>query len=153
VLLLVLPLALLACDTGVGDDGPPDASPSCLEAVAHSDLEWLQDEVFSKSCAAFTSCHKGAAASAARLNLEAGNTLANTVNVPAKSEPAAQMGWQIIVPGDPAASYLMVLIDHESAGGRFAGPLPEAGPMPFNNPLVCLEKRQAVERWISQLPP
>lgn len=155
---LVVSLAvIIGCGTSVGGDddavdaGTPDASASCIEAASHSDLEWIQDEIFTRSCSGFTSCHKGSASSAAGLNLEAGMTEANVVNMPALSEPAALDDWLLVVPGDPANSYLMVLIDHDSKGGRFSGPLPEAGTMPYNNPLLCLEKRQAVERWINSL--
>lgn len=160
-LFLALPLVLtVACGGGGGDDDDdtgPDAgvdaglSPSCVEAQSHSDLEWLQDNVFTPSCAAFTSCHRGTASQAAGLNMETGNTETNLVNRTAIAEGVEGMGLTVVVPGDSANSYLMVLIDHESRGGRLSGPLPTAGTMPFNNPLMCAPKRDAIARWIDSL--
>ena len=154
--------ALAACDTAVAgdDDDSPDAaapapdaeiSPSCQEAVDHSDLAWIQDNVFTPSCAAFSSCHQGAAPSAAGLNLEAGNAEANLVGRLASSRGIEDMGLVVVTAGDSSASYLMVLIDHESQGGRVAGPLPNVGTMPVNNPLICVQKRDAIARWIDSL--
>jgi hypothetical protein len=159
---LLAPLALAAaCDTSVmaGDDddvsvdaaGDTDATPSCAEARDHNDIEWLQVNVFSRSCASATSCHRGAALQAAGLNLEPGNSETNLVNRVAISEGIDGMGLTVVVPGDSDGSYLMVLIDHESKGGRLSGPLPEAGTMPAVNPLICVDKRDAVGRWIDSL--
>jgi hypothetical protein len=159
---VILSLVAAGCGNGGASDRadaappadagpPPDASARCLEANEHDDLEWLQDNVFTPSCSAFASCHKGAAASAGRLNLEAGNTADNLIDQPAGSDPAMREGWTLVVPGDPAQSYMMVLVDHVSKGGRFEGPLPQAGTMPYNSSLLCLEKRQAIERWIESL--
>ena len=149
---------LMASACGGGDDDssqPPDAtgpSASCLEAESHSDLEWIQANIFTRSCAGFSACHKGNATSAARLNLEDGNSEGNMVDVLAKSSPADDLGLVLVTPGDPMASYLMVLIDHDSEGGSYSGPLPEdGGTMPYRNPLMCVQKRRAVERWIMQL--
>lgn len=160
-LFLVLPLALpLACGAGGDDDdndnGPDaavdfDASPTCLEAQSHDDLAWLQEKVFTPSCTLSASCHKGPALMAAMLNMEDGNTEANLIDRVAISEGIEGMGLTIVVPGDSTTSYLMVLIDHESRGGRLSGPLPTALTMPFNNSLMCVEKRDAVARWIDSL--
>jgi hypothetical protein len=117
-------------------------SPACLEANDHSDLAWLQDNIFTPSCAAFSSCHQGAATAAQGLNLEAGSTETSLVNVTSNRFP----DQILVVPGDPQNSYLMVIL------GSYQGTLSERGTMPPNNPLLCIEKRQAVERWISSLP-
>lgn len=142
------PLALVlvaACGTGVSqpDASTVDARPSaeCLEAPNHSDLEWLEENVFTPSCAAFSACHKGSALSAGGLNLEAGNVEGNLVDEPSIDFPAETL----VVAGDPDASYLMVVL------GSRTGDLPEAGTMPFNNPLLCKPKRDAIERWIDSL--
>src|SRR4030095_6807079 len=52
-----------------GDD---EASPACLEAADHDDLDWIEREVFATGCAGFSSCHQGSAPSAGGLNLEPG---------------------------------------------------------------------------------
>lgn len=149
---------LAACDTSVGGGGAadaapaaPDASPACAEATAHSDLAWIQDNIFTPSCAAFSACHMGSAAQAAGLNLEAGMAQAELVDQVAVSQGLEGMNLVLVVPGDSNASYLMTIIDHESKGGRRSGPLPTAGTMPFNSPLMCVEKRDAIARWIDSL--
>jgi hypothetical protein len=140
---LILALSLMAACSDDGN-GAPDAmvSPACLEANDHSDLAWLQDNVFTPSCAAFSVCHQGNATSAQGLNLEAGNTEFNLVNVASGRFP----DQTLVVPGDPQASYLMAVL------GSYPGTLSDSGTMPPNNPVLCDQKRQAVERWIASLP-
>jgi hypothetical protein len=153
--------ALGACgDTAINQ--PPDAiqiSLSCIEAADHSDLEWIQDEIFTKSCSRFSSCHKGNATSAARLNLEEGNAFERLVGVPSRVCGGDHI---LVVPGDPAASYLMKVINPDKYPlPDPVGPgtsCPEGDPdeppesMPYNNPLLCEQKRDAIERWIVSLP-
>ena len=150
----LLPLCLslaLAC----GDDAAPaepdatpmfDAtppSPSCLEAENHSDLAWIQSEILTPSCANFSVCHMGNASSAGNLNLEAGNSETNMVNV----DSVRITDFKLVVPGDPDNSYLMVIL------GDVEGPLTDGiGTMPFNNPTLCQQKQDAVRRWIGTLP-
>ncbi len=110
-----------------------------MEATTHSDLAWLQEKIFTPSCSAFVSCHKGAALEAGGLSLEDGQTIPQNVNIDSTLFPA----FKRIVPFDPANSYLMIIL------GEFPGPLdPEVGTMPYNNPKLCQEKLDAVERWI-----
>ena len=133
-----LALAVAACsDDGV--DPGADASPLCVEATAHSELEWIQDEIFNKGCSNFQACHKGAARQAGGLNLETGRAHAALVGIASTKFPT----WQLVVPNQPAQSYLMVVL------GQYDGPIdPRIGTMPFNSGLLCKEKRDAVERWI-----
>jgi hypothetical protein len=138
-------------DVSVDAAGAADATPSCAEARDHNDIEWLQVNVFTPQCTGATACHRDEATSAAGLNLQDGNTETNLVNRVAISEGVEGMGLTVVVPGDSDGSYLMVLIDHESKGGRLSGPLPEAGTMPAINPLMCVDKRDAVRRWIDSL--
>ena len=133
-----LGLALAACSDDAGDGGA-DASVSCVEATSHADLDWIQDEIFEKGCSSFQSCHKGAARQAGGLNLEEGRSHAALVGIPSTRFTT----WQLVVPNQPAESYLMVAL------GQYPGPLePRIGTMPFNSGLLCKEKRDAVERWI-----
>lgn len=143
-------VAFTACDTGVDPQPIIDASQvdtlsaSCQEATNHSDLDWIQTEIFDKSCSAFNVCHKGAAASAGGLNLEAGNSAERLVGQPSTIFP----DWDLVVPGAPSESYLMVIL------GQADGPIdPGVGNMPSNSLLLCREKREAVERWIESIGP
>lgn len=133
---------------GCGDDGNgmavdagvADASPSCAEATQHSDLEWIQENIFTPSCAAFTACHQGRALAAAELNLEDGEARDNMVGVASTLFP----DYDLVVPGDPESSYLMIILGH------YDGPLGEGGLMPYNNPPLCVEKLEAIDRWITE---
>lgn len=150
-------VALVALAGGCGDDGGtadtdagdrPDAAdlpdaPSalCTEATMHSDLQWIQDNVFTPSCAAFAACHRGPAIQAQGLNLEAGSAEADLVD-----HPSGRFTDRIlVVPGDPEASYLMVAL------GTYTGPLSDTGVMPPMFGPLCVEIRDAVERWITSL--
>ncbi|HTM21651.1 MAG TPA: hypothetical protein VL172_14115 [Kofleriaceae bacterium] len=139
----------------------PDASaisPACMEAVNHSDLDWIQDNIFSVSCARFTACHKGRATSAEGLNLEINKAAMNLIGVESKVCGLPQV---LLRPGDPAGSFLMKVLDPDKyplpdpvgPGTDCPDGDPEEPPetMPYNNPLLCVEKREAVERWIMSL--
>jgi hypothetical protein len=119
--------------------GEPDAIvelTECQEAMQHSDLAWIQQKIFTPSCAT-SECHAGSDPEVG-LNLEAGRAYANLVN---KNASTVQ-GWQRVVPGTLATSYLVV------AFGRADGPPPRDGFMPLGADALCVEKLEAVERWI-----
>jgi hypothetical protein len=135
--------ALSACgdDAPAADAGPPpDADPLCIEAMSHSDLEWIQTNVFTPSCSRFTACHQGNALMAGELSLEAGETISEMVGVESSLFPE----FDRVVAGDSASSYLMVQL------GSIDGPRTEAGTMPYNSPLLCIEIRDAIARWIDE---
>lgn len=148
----------LVVSCGGGDDGDSDdgdgTSAACLEAEEHSDLDWIQENIFTVSCSLSTSCHRGSANSALGLNLEAGMSEANMLDVPAMGEFAD--GLDIVEPGAPEESYLMVILGQygtddprlpqDSAGNRITMPDSATGLE-----LLCQEKRDAIERWITAL--
>ena len=143
-LLLVLVFSTAGCRIMLdsnGDDDMTDGGVSavCQEATTHSDLAWIQDNVFSKACA-FSGCHKGTAASAGFLNLESGMSHGTLVAQPTQSVT----GFMRVVPGSSSTSYLMVAIHDPSA----SGPEPQHGYMPQGNPELCQEKKDAIGRWI-----
>ena len=119
-------------------DAPP--SPACLQANDHSDFAWISANILTPSCANFGACHRGAAAQAGGLSLEAGVAHGALVGKPSKLFP----NYMLVAPNDPAMSYLLVIMGHVD------GPLNQkAGTMPYNAPLLCVEKRRAIELWIS----
>lgn len=138
-------LALIA--TGCSSpDASPDAqtpSPDCVEARDHSDLAWLQTNVLTPSCATGTSCHRGEANDAQGLNLEDGMTAANLIDQPA----FGCFGETLVVPGIPEDSYLMAVFGVYPAGSC------RIFLMPFNEPPLCPDKHDAVDRWIRSLAP
>lgn len=148
-----LSLLVIACDTGGGSqpDGGGDGgmvSPSCMEAEEHSDLDWLQENVFTPGCANFSSCHMGSATQAGGLNLEAGMTETNLVNVESQIVEDLGMGpMDLVEPGDCDQSYLIVIMEG----------MPEnlidssVGIMPYGSPKLCQQKIDAICRWIESL--
>jgi hypothetical protein len=118
---------------------PPDGIPAnltpCEEAVYHSDLAWIQAQVFDVSCT--TMCH-GDTPPAASMSLRAGEARASLVNVRSTQFP----DWIRVVPGSPAQSMLMVQLGGEP------GPALE-GLMPWGMPKLCDEKIDAIRRWIA----
>jgi hypothetical protein len=147
-------LALLLT-TACGSDTPPDTStdaglagnggdaavtpggdPICREAQTRSDFAWLQQHVFTPSCAT-AMCHVGDDGSVG-LRLEEGEAYNNLVN----KGSSTQSTWTRVVPGSTTQSYLMVVL------GRAPGPEPESGFMPLEQPALCEQKLAAIERWI-----
>ena len=147
----------LACgggDGGDADDGGDGANAQCQAAEEHSDLEWIQENIFTRSCSLAMACHQDDANLARGLNLEEGNSEANMVNVPAMGEFAD--GLDLVEPGQPTDSYLMVILGQygaddprlpeDSSGNKVTMPDSATGL-----PLLCPEKRDAVERWITEM--
>ena len=122
----------------LGDPDAPVMLTECQEATMHSDLTWIQEHIFTPSCATST-CHAGASPDVG-LSLEAGRAYNNLVN----KGSSTFSGWVRVVPGDIEASYLVVAL------GRADGPPPRDGFMPIGGaePL-CVEKLEAIERWIA----
>lgn len=133
-------------DAGAGggsnsDGGPNDAPPSnvdplCAEATQHSDFAWLEAKVFEGSCAT-SECHD-ADEPAVGLDLSVGKAYNNLVNKGASTVS----GWTRVIPGSLDQSYLVVSL------GRAAGPPPRDGFMPLEADPLCVEKLEAIERWI-----
>jgi hypothetical protein len=145
--LLVISIALASAACGGGGSGdddtvdaaPADASPSCQLATTYQDFSTIQTEIFNRQCA-FMDCHDSAAPES-MMDLTAVNARDQLVDVDVMLTVAA--GMKRVVAGNPQSSYLMVIL------GEVPGPLdPDVGTMPLNSPLLCQEKRDAIERWI-----
>src|SRR5688572_11200977 len=150
--LALLTLWLAACGGGSATDAAPtiDAppSPSCLEADNHSDFDWINTEIFNKSCANFTSCHQGNNP-AGGLNMTTSRAYMELVNV-----PSDWFGdWMRVAPCSLEDSYLMVKMRCHSETDQFGmqcqdGPLDGGSLMPPNSRPLCRQKLEAIERWI-----
>ena len=150
LLSFLIPLA--ACGGGgngnqdAGVDAPPSAS--CLEAEGYQDLTNIESKIFKAACV-FSGCHNGGATDAGRMDLREG--MAHTSIVGVDSE--VELGRQIVVAGNPAASYLLVMlgeIDPADADPPTNPPPGAIGLMPQNagGMLLCSQKRDAIVRWI-----
>jgi hypothetical protein len=118
-----------------GPDGPPATLTPCQEAVYHSDLTWIQAEIFSTSCTS-GSCHD-ATTPQAKLDLTAAHAFTELVNV----KSTIYTSWNLVTPGDPSSSMLMVRL------GGADGPVVDS--MPKGKAPLCSEQIEAVRRWIA----
>ena len=129
----------MSLENGGGDDmaDAGTTSQTCIDAKSHSDLAWIQDNIFTKSCT-FSGCHRGTAPGAGFLSLEKGLSHDQLVNQPTKTET----GWMRVTAGTSSTSYLLVAI------GSMPGPKPSGGTMPIGSPALCQEKLDAIKRWV-----
>lgn len=146
---------LVACGGGesTNPDGNPDPdsppSPACQEATTYQDIANIESKIFAGSCV-FSGCHNGGNTDAGMMDIRAGMAHAHLVDVDAEVGP----GRKLVVAGNPAASYLMLMIGHiapEDADPPGELPPASIGLMPQNagGKLLCREKREAIERWIT----
>jgi hypothetical protein len=141
-----------------GPDSAIDAgiSPSCMEATTHSDLAFLEDKVFKPSCV-FSSCHDGVGQGAGELDLREQMSHGALVDVDARTDELASPAgdYKLVVPMQPTQSYLLFMVKHY-AGTEMTPPAGEPaadiGFMPQDDsgtlPPLCVEKREAIVRWI-----
>jgi hypothetical protein len=145
VISIVLVGMVAACGGGnSGDDdpdaAPADASPSCQEATTYQDFTSIQANIFVRQCA-FMDCHDSSAPES-MMDLTATNARDQLVDVDCMLGVAA--GMKRVVANSPSTSYLMIIL------GEYPGPIDnDVGTMPLNSPLLCQEKRDAIERWIN----
>ncbi len=132
------------------DTLPIDAAPSlaCQEATTYQNLAMIETKIFKASCT-FSGCHDGRATDAGRLDLREGMSHADLVGVDSTVSSPRKM----VVAGDPAASYLLLIMGHVAPGDASPPgepPPSDIGSMPQGTGglLLCEEKRDAVERWI-----
>ena len=145
ILLFFVTLTIGACtpdDVDEPDGADAGISASCAEAANHSDLEWIQDNIFTTSCAASGACHQGAAAGANGLSLDRGASEAALVDVLSREDPASML----VVAGDPDSSYLLHILGRDPPASAVI-----TRDMPLAAPLLCDEKVEAIARWVSSL--
>ncbi len=128
---------------------------ACLEAENHSDLAWIEANVFNKCT--FSGCHNGAMTDAGRLDLSAGKSHQSMINVDSEiaSGPMLSGKAKIVTPGSPNQSYLLVML-RQITPAQHDPPLEEppkdVGYMPQNagGAVTCCQKLDAVTRWVQE---
>jgi hypothetical protein len=120
----------------------------CIEADNHSDLTWIQTNIFNKQCT-FTGCHNGGNTDAGKIDLRDMQSYTHLVNVTSDLEPSRKL----VIPGNSAQSYLQVMIGKikPAEADPPAGPITvRVGLMPMDNngALLCCQKLDAIDRWI-----
>jgi hypothetical protein len=122
-------------------------SPSCVDAPNHSDLTWIEDNVFKSGCN-FSGCHNGDNTAQGKVDLRSGKSFAHLVNFASVIDPTRKL----VVPNDVAASYLMLMLRDVPPGmaNPPANPPPgSVGYMPQGaGTILCCQKLDALERWI-----
>lgn len=134
--------APLTDQDGVALDGDADGNPGgdfastfTVDAASSAPtLSLLQADIFSPSCAV-SGCHTGASPPQG-LNLSAGQTFANVVDVPANEVPSLDR----VEPGDPDASYLVRKVEGTASVG---------GQMPLGGAPLSNAQMQAIRDWIT----
>jgi hypothetical protein len=145
---LAIAVAIAGCRIALDKNNAPDApSGACGEALTHSDLTWLENNVFMLQCV-FSGCHNGGVTDAGlHPDLRPGNAYTYLVNATSNLDNTRKL----VVPSDPAKSYMLVMITEIQPADADppAGPIrADIGPMPMNSMPLCVEKRDAIQRWI-----
>jgi hypothetical protein len=124
-------------------------SVPCMDAVGHSDLTWIQANVFTKQCV-FSGCHNGGNTDAGKKDMRAGQSFATLVNAKSRLDDTRKL----VVPGNVKQSYLSVMLGHitPAMADPPAGPVKSSvGLMPQDNggALLCCQKLDAIDAWIT----
>ncbi|CAN5744505.1 hypothetical protein BH11MYX3_BH11MYX3_24420 [soil metagenome] len=126
---------------------------ACVEAPMHSNLAWIEQNVFNKCT--FSGCHNGAMTDAGRLDMTPGKSHAAMVDVDSEiaAGPLLSGKAKIVTPGDPARSYLLVMLRQITPAEHdppLDDPPSSVGYMPQNagGAVTCCQKLDAVQRWI-----
>jgi hypothetical protein len=132
---------------------PQPTTSSCVDAVGHAELSYIQANIIAPKCSAFSECH-GHDQTQDDLDL---STAAGTFNM-AGSASELDPTRMLVVPGNVNASLLSALIGaiKPSEADPPMVSLPNAKAtgkpvttMPYQNPTMCCEKIDAVTAWIA----
>ncbi|HEY4182645.1 MAG TPA: hypothetical protein VGM90_37700 [Kofleriaceae bacterium] len=160
--MLAVLFASPACRVSLEKDyqPPPDAmiSANCQAAKdeLHPTAAFLEQKVFAVGCTA-SSCHDSDMPEDDQ-DLTAGHGWMSTVNFVSKEQTNPQ--YIVVVPFKPKQSYLMMRI-HQIPGAEMDPPLPDPVSqsdqddfyMPQKSSDLCVEKREAIQRWIEDGAP
>jgi hypothetical protein len=132
---------------------PSTNTQSCLDADAHSDFTFVQATILKPKCT-FSGCHEGGTSKAGMMDLRTKDSAYTHLVSVASMLDTSRM---LVVPGNSHQSFMMAIM------GEFK--LSEADPpltvipnddkgntvgtMPQNAPVICCQKLDAIERWIT----
>jgi len=127
--------AAILC-SGCAGDGPASTEDG-------SSFDTIQREIFQRSCLD-AGCHN-ATDRAENLNLEAGFSYANLIDIVATNAAARAAGWRRVVPSDPEASFLFL---------KIVGPPSQFGTrMPQGKPALSNAEVEQIRAWIASGAP
>ena len=132
-----------AVDAADGGACKVDTTALCMAAETHSDLAWIEQNIFMASCN-FSGCHSSRT-DLGKLDLRPGMSHNSLVGVASTLDTTRKL----VVAGDIQSSYLMLMLhDFDPALATPPATTPSVGYMPQGAPILCCQKLQAVERWI-----
>jgi hypothetical protein len=129
-------LALGGCGSGNGDGMSPAGGTSGPIPGLQPTLASIQDNVFTPIC---TGCHSGAGAPQG-LQLTAGNSAANLINVQSPQDPSLTR----VIPGDPDHSLLIQKLEGTQTVGQ---------RMPRGGPFLDQSTIDVIRQWITNGAP
>ena len=123
-------------------------SPACTDAPNHDDFTFVKAKIFDANCFG-SACHEASGSAKLKFSKDVSqsDSYTNLMGYQSTVDPK----YTVIVPGDPAASYMMLMIQKIPPAGMSppAGAPPKnIGYMPQANPVLCCQKLDAIERWI-----
>jgi hypothetical protein len=120
--------------------------PSCTGAAGHSDLAWIETNVFVPGCN-FSGCHNGSAGNQSIVDLTPGKSYAHLVDFTSNIDSSRKL----VVADDLPSSYMLLMLGDVAPASATppASGLPSAGRMPQGSPQLCCQKLDAIERWIT----
>jgi len=133
---MIVLLISVSCSDNIVSDCEEITSPPNLDSVFT--LAQIQNQIFNNSCAV-SNCHAGTTPQA-NLNLSAGQSYSNLVNVPSQQMPSLQR----IEPGNSAESYLIKKLEGNGIRGQ---------RMPFNQPPLSDDLINKIKLWIDEGAP
>jgi hypothetical protein len=125
----------------------------CLMAATEASFSWIQTNIFNTNCFG-SSCHSAAGnGKVAFSQVSTGSAFtdlvgSNGVGVKSLIDPTRTL----VVPGNGSASYLEVMIQEISpamASPPASPPPGNIGYMPQANGVLCCQKLDAIDRWIT----
>ncbi|MGE0545566.1 MAG: hypothetical protein AB7O24_06485 [Kofleriaceae bacterium] len=129
-------------------DAPTPAA--CLAANGRSDFAFVRDKILVKQCT-YSGCHNGSADEAGQLDLRMENAYASLMN----RLSLIDENHLLVVPGMPTQSYLLLMLKHIQPADMEPDAIPpdetDPGYMPKASVFkpLCIEKLNAIERWIA----
>jgi hypothetical protein len=141
---LALALCVGCAGSGGGNGGGGGGGGGCKPPETPTvTLSGNVQPIFNRSCAV-NGCHVGAVP-ASELNLSAGQTFAQTVDV-----PSTQSNLDLVTPGKPDQSYLVRKI--EGGPNIFGTIMPQGCPGAPLNGAQCLssDDTAAIRQWITE---
>jgi hypothetical protein len=146
-------------DAGGGSSGracmPSTTDSVCVMAASEQSFAWIQQNIFATNCFG-SSCHD--MGGEGKLSIAQNVTTAqaytnlvgsNGVGVKSMIDPTRTL----VVPGNGSQSWMEVMIQEippSAADPPSSGPPGNIGYMPQANGVLCCQKLDAIDRWITQ---